>query len=156
MVRFDRIIPPGGEGKITLRLNTRGYRGDIIKGARIFSNDPRHEFLKIDIKAFVKIAIHLSTGRVYLKGFAGQKIIKTITIKPELDRPLKIETSHFDLEKKVSYKIEEVEAGRIYRIHFTNIPGPPEIYHGSLRLKTNYPEKPEIKIRINGKFRKRK
>ncbi len=156
MVRFDRIIPPGGEGKITLRLNTRGYRGDIIKGARIFSNDPRHEFLKIDIKAFVKVAIHLSKGRVYLKAFAGQKITKTITIRAELDRPLKIETSHFDLDKKVSYKIEEVKAGRIYRIHFTNIPGPPEIYHGSLKLKTNYPEKPEIKIRINGRFKKRK
>ena len=156
MVQFDRIIPPGGEGKITLRLNTRGYRGEIIKGARIFSNDPCHEFLKVEIKAFVKVAIYLSKGRVYLKGFAGQKITKTITIRAELDRSLKIETSHFDLDKKVSYIIEEVEAGRIYRIHFTNIPAPPEIYHGSLKLKTNYPEKPEMKIRINGKFKKRK
>jgi len=156
VVRFNRTIPPGGEGKITLKVNTRGYSGNINKGASIYTNDPRHQLVRIGIKAFVRISIHLSKSRIYFKGLAGQKITKTITIRAELDRPLNIETTRFNLDKKVTYKIEEIETGRIYRIHFTNIPGPAEIYHGSLKLKTNYPEKPDIKIRINGKFRKRK
>jgi len=48
----------------------------------------------------------------------------------------------------VTYRIEEVEPGRIFRVHFTSIPGPSGNYRGILKLKTNYPEKPEITIRI--------
>lgn len=37
---------------------------------------------------------------------------------------------------------------------FTSIPGPAGTYRGVLRLKTNYPEKPEITIPIRARFRK--
>ena len=39
MASFDKAIPPGGEGKITLSVDTRGYQGKIHKTARIFTND---------------------------------------------------------------------------------------------------------------------
>ncbi len=42
MPRFDRAIPPGGEGKITLQVKTAGYQGKISRGAKVYSNDPRN------------------------------------------------------------------------------------------------------------------
>jgi len=54
----------------------------------------------------------------------------------------------------VTYRIEEVEPGRLFKVHFTSIPGPAETYRGVLKLKTNYPEKPEIIIPIRARFRK--
>jgi hypothetical protein len=48
--------------------------------------------------------------------------------------------------------VEEIEKGRRFKIRFISIPGPPQTYHGFLNLKTNYPEKPEINIRIRGRF----
>ncbi len=154
MADFDRTIPPGGEGKITLRVNTSGYQGEIRKRAKVYTNDPRNNVEVLSIKAFVKTPIYLSTRYVAFKGLAGRKITKTVRIRAEGNKPLKLEPSHFDLSKKVTYRIEEIEAGRIFEVHFTSIPGPAGIYRGVLKLKTNYPEKPEITIRIMGRFLK--
>ena len=126
----------------------------IRKGARVYTNDPRNNVQVLSIKAFVKVAIYMSPRYVYLRGFAGQKITRTVRISAKEDKPLKLEQSHFNLGKEVTYRIEEVEPERVFRIHFTSIPGPVETYRGVLKLKTNYPEKPEIIIWIRGKFQK--
>lgn len=154
MAHFDRAIPPGGEGEITLKINTKGYEGKIRKKAKVYTNDPRSKFEVLRIEAFVKAVISVSPKRISLKGMADRKITKTVTVRAQEDKPLKLELSHFNLSNKVDYRIEEVEAGREFRIHFTSIPDNVGIYRGFLKLKTNYPERPEITIWIKGKFRK--
>jgi hypothetical protein len=79
-----------------------------------------------------------------------------IEIRAGLDRPLTLTPSEFNLEEKLTYTVEEIEKGRKFRIRFTSIPGPPQTYQGFLNLETNYPEKPEINIRIRGHFVKLK
>ena len=154
MARFDRTIPPGGEGKVTLRIKTRGYQGEIRKRAKVYTSDPRNSVVVLSVKAFVKVPIYLSPRYVYLRGSAGQEITKTVRVRAEEDKPLKLEPRRFDLSKKLTYRIEEVKAGRMVKIHFTSIPGTAGTYRGVLRLKTNYPEKPEISIPITGRFQK--
>ncbi len=155
MAHFDRAIPPGGEGEITLKIDTKGYQGKIRKKAKDYTNDPRNKFEVLRIEAFVKAVISLSPKRVSLKGMADRKITKTVIVKAQEDKPLKLEPSHFNITGKViDYRIEEVEAGREFRIHFTNIPGNAGIYRGFLKLKTNYPERPEISIWIKAKFKR--
>ena len=154
MARFDRTIPPGGEGKITLRIDTGGYEGKIRKTAKVYTNEAQNNVAVLSIKAFVKVPIYLSPRYVYLRGLATQEITKTVKITAGADKPLKLEPSHFDMSETVTYSIEEVEAGRVFKIHFTSIPGTAGTYRGVLRLKTNYPEKPEISIPITGRFQK--
>jgi len=154
VARFDRTIPPGGEGKITLRIKTRGYEGDIRKKATVYTNDPRKNVEVLTIKAFVKVPIHLSPRYVYLRGTADREITKTVRVRAGENKPLKLEPSHFSLSKQVTYSIEEVEAGREFRIHFTSIPNIVGTYRGFLKLKTNYPERPEISIRVKARFEK--
>ncbi len=38
--RFDKAIPPGGEGKIAIMLDPRGCRGGAKKSALVLTNDP--------------------------------------------------------------------------------------------------------------------
>ncbi|NSW86652.1 MAG: DUF1573 domain-containing protein [Syntrophobacteraceae bacterium] len=40
MAYADKAIPPGGEGKITLKLNPRSCSGETKKSAVVTSNDP--------------------------------------------------------------------------------------------------------------------
>jgi len=155
VAHFDRTIPPGGEGRITLRVKTRGYQGAFWKSAKVYTNDPRKNIEVLSIKAFVKVPIYLSTRYIYLKGIADRKITRTVRVRANVNKPLRLEQCYFDLSKKVTYRIEEVEAGRTFRIHFTNITGSVGIYRGVLKLKTNYPEKPEIIILIRANFQKR-
>ena len=154
MARYDRTIPPGGAGKIALRVNTRGYRGAIQKRAQVFSNDTSGKIETITIKASVKVYIFVSTRYVYLRGLIGKRITRTVTIRAEQDKPLHIEQAYFNLGKKVAYEIEELEAGKKFRIRFSTISDTMGAHRGILRLKTNYSEKPEIAIHIVAQFHK--
>jgi hypothetical protein len=154
VARFDRTIPPGGEGKIILQVQTKGYQGAISKNAKVYTNDPLKNIELLTISAFVKVPIYLSTRYVSLTGIADRKITRTIVVKANENKPLTLEPSSFNLSKTVAYRIKEVEVGRVFRIHFTSIPGSVGIYRGVLKLKTNYPEKPEIIILIRAKFQK--
>jgi hypothetical protein len=73
-----------------------------------------------------------------------------------MDKALTLEESQFSISEKVTYRIEELEPGRDYRIHFTTIPGMAGVgsYRGVLKLKTNYPEKPDVTIWITVQYRK--
>jgi hypothetical protein len=134
-------------------VNTKNYQGKITKSAKVLSNDPAHQIEILRITALVKVPIYISSRYVYLSGQAGQTTTRSVKIRAELDKPLTLEPTHFDLSSKVIYRVEEVKPGKTFIIHFTNIPGPDEIYHGFLKLRTNYPERPEISIRVRGKFK---
>jgi hypothetical protein len=149
---YDRSIPPGGEGKITLKLNTTGYEGKVRKAARVYTNDPKtpQEILVID--ALVKTPIMVSDKMVFLQGTTQETISKSIDIKGELNKPLKLEPVDYTLDKKVKFNIEEVTKGKHYRVTFTSIPNVGNYYQGLLKLRTSYPEKPELVIHVRGKF----
>lgn len=139
-----------------MRVNTKGYQGAIRKRAKVYSNDPHNNLETLNIKAFVKVPIHLSTRYVYLRGLEGKVISRIVTITAKEEKALKLEPGHFNLSEKITYRIEEVELGKIFKVHFTSIPGLAGTHRGFLKLKTNYPEKPEINIQIRMKFKKEK
>jgi hypothetical protein len=141
---------------ITLKVSTKRYQGNISKNATVYTNDPSHPMVTLTIKAFVKVPILLSPRSVYLRGIAGWTIKTVILVRAEKNEPLKLTPTFFDLDEKVAYHIEEAESGRLFKITFNNIPGPPGTFRGSLKLKTNYLEKPEIIIPIRGSFRQPK
>jgi len=153
---FDRAIPPGGEGKITLSVRTKGYEGAHRWSAKVNTNDPSMNVVTLRVKAFVKVPIYVSPRYVRLYGKEGQSVTRVIEIRAGLDKPLTLEPGQFNLEGKVKYTIEEIEKGRRFKVRFTTIPSSSQTYRGFLKLKTNYPQKPEITIRIRGRFVKMK
>ena len=156
MASFDKAIPPGGEGKITLSVRTEGYQGQIRKTARVYTNDPRAKETALRLKAFVKAPIYLRPRYVNLSGLEGERVIRTMEIRAGLDKPLELSPESFNLEGKLSYTVEEIEKGRRFILRFNSIPLSAQTYKGFLKLKTNYPEKPTIKIKIRGRFVKAK
>ena len=156
MASFDRAIPPGGEGTITLSVRTKGYEGANRWGARVYTSDPKMRTTDLYVKAFVKVPIYLSPRYVNLYEREGQSLTRVVEIRAGRDEPLTLIPSEFNLEGKLIYTVEEIEKGRRFKIRFTSIPGPPQTYHGFLNLETNYPEKPILNIRIRGRFVKMK
>ncbi|UCF82546.1 MAG: hypothetical protein JSV50_15300 [Desulfobacteraceae bacterium] len=156
MASFDRTIPPGEGGKITLTVNTKGYEGKIRKTTVVDSNDPKMPRFTLGIRAFVHVPISMRPRYVRLYGREEVSITRSIEIKAGLDKPLILEPDQFNLEGKLTYKIEEIDKGRKFKVYFTNIPGVAGSYRGFLNLKTNYNEKPVLNIRISGRFVKTK
>ena len=152
MASFDRAIPPGGEGKIILSIRTKGYEGAKRWSARVYTSDPKMGIIDLYVKAFVNVPIYLSPRYVNFNGREGQSLTRVVEIRAGRDEPLTLTPSQFNLEGKLIYTVDEIEKGKIFKIRFTSIPGAPQTYHGFLNLETNYPEKPEINIRIRGRF----
>ena len=152
MANFDKAVPPGGEGKITLKVDTKGYQGTLRKSARVKTNDPENQNMVLAIKATVKVPIYVSTRYVNLFGKGDREVGKTVKIRAELDNPLNLTVADFTLENKVKYAITTVLKGKEYSIQFTSLPKVKENFSGILKLQTNYPEKPEITIVVHGRF----
>ena len=153
MALYDRVIPPGGEGKIILKVNTKGYEGNLSKAARVYTNDLRNRIVWIGVKAFVKVSISVSPRLVYFSGFADDAVEKVVTIRAQNRMPLSLKPISFSISDKVEYRIETVEEGRCFRVVFKNKSVARGWYNGLLKLQTNYPDKPVITIRIMGKIR---
>lgn len=152
MADFDRVIPPGGEGGIKLRVETKGYSGPKHWSAKVYTNDPRKKIAEIGLKAFVKAPIRLSSRYVYLYGTEGKTISQEVEILAGLERPLTLQPIEFSLDPLVTYRLLEIEKGCRFHIRFSSNPSSQKTYQGFLKLKTNYPEKPEIIIWIRGRW----
>ncbi|HOP47427.1 MAG TPA: hypothetical protein PK874_07170 [Desulfobacteraceae bacterium] len=107
---------------------------------------------RLEVKAFIKVPIYISSRRIRLSGKEGDIISREVEISAGLDKDLVLTPGDFNLEDKLNYKLEEIEKGRRFKVFFKNIPGPAEDYRGFLKFSTNYPEKPLISIFIIGRF----
>jgi hypothetical protein len=152
-VEFDPEVPPGGRTRIALRMDTSGFSGSVAKHTRVFTDDPAQPMVVLTLQAEVWTPIALSKEYVVFKGPAGKTYSEAIDIRAGMEKPLELEPRAPDLAGKVEYALEEVEKGKHYRLLFTATPGSGDRFHGVLRLKTNYPEKPEIEIRVRAWFK---
>lgn len=59
MTRYDKVIPPGSEGKIYATVDISHYSGPIQKSVDIKSNDPRRPDARLSIKATVKSLVEV-------------------------------------------------------------------------------------------------
>jgi len=155
VARFDRAIPPGGEGEIVLTLKTKGYQGVLKKSAVVHSNDPENPRTKITLNAFVKTSISFDRWGVMMDGLVGQNIKKTVTFTANEDQPLTLEVETSSLVDKVSHELKSLEKGRKFQLILSNISQKEDKYNGFITLKTNYVNQPKITIRVLGYIREK-
>jgi hypothetical protein len=150
---YDSEIPPGGRGKIEVKVNTQGSNGRERWGVTVYTNDPNWKEAVLDLRADVRDPIVVSASSVQFSGESRVSSTRVIDIRSGIDRPLVIEPHAFDLAGKVDYSVEEIQKGKSFRVTLKNLPGPFDFYRGSLAFKTNFPEKPELTIWIFGRFK---
>lgn len=90
-VNYDKKIPPGGEGKITLKVRTSGYQGKISKRAVVYTDDPVLPQITLTINAFVNPVIKIEPGRfVYIRKKMGKKASSKVYLSSEIYPDFKI------------------------------------------------------------------
>lgn len=88
-----------------------------------------------------------------LRGAIGEEVEKTIEIRAQKEEPLKLEVLPDSIPDEVSVALKTVEKGRLYQLKFTNKSMNRGKYNGVVKLKTNYPESPELIVRVSGFIR---
>jgi len=76
-----------------------------------------------------------------------------VTIHAYEDLPLTLKPSKFSISNKVDYEIKTIEEGKVYSLTFRDKLRQKGKYRGILEIKTNYPKKPKLKIRVYGNIK---
>jgi hypothetical protein len=62
VTEFDKVIPPGGVGKVTASLDTSHYGGRIVKGVSVTTGDPGARPVVLQLKANVVSVYEIAPG----------------------------------------------------------------------------------------------
>jgi hypothetical protein len=150
VARFDRTIPPGGEGRITLELKTVEDQGQIVKSANVFSNDPKQPELVIGLRGKIWAPVLVTPRHAKLNGIVGDTVETVVHLQGQKKGPLMVKLASISIPDKVEVDLEEVEKDQSYELNIRNRVQRDSSYTGKIKLTTNYPERFEIQIKIHG------
>jgi len=148
---FPKEIPPGGEGKITIKGDTTGYGGTSFdRDILVSTNDPQKSVFHIYYYGQIEEFANLEPKVLVLRGAAGQPIQSIVTLTPRKEYPFSLISVDVDdiLKDKVKFSNEHKDGK--YIITVDNLQTTPGKYVGKLHLKTDNKLKPEIKMYIKG------
>jgi hypothetical protein len=144
---FDRAISPGGEGKVVITINLKGYHGSFWKSATITSNDPKTPSVALNLKGKIRSAFEiLPSPIVQFKGNGEGQREKTIHLITH-SQAFQIQRTENTAKDRVDYQLETVVPGRHYRLKIVNRQKT-EKYSAMIRCFTDHPQMPEIAIPI--------
>jgi hypothetical protein len=143
VAQFDRAIPPGGKGTITLVLNLTGNKGSVKKVSTVQSNDPSTPQVKLTMQGKVSTFIDILPDKVVLfRGRAAPVAPKTIELIGK-KVSFRITDIVSDLEGRVAHELKTIQEGRSYQITLTNVLNSGD-YGGHLWVKTDLPQRVDI------------
>jgi hypothetical protein len=150
---YTKLIPPGGEGNVTVTVRTKGYGGRTLnKTVEVTTNDPRQPVAKLVISGRVKRFARISPPRVILTGQANQVLKRTVSIVPEPEYPFRV------LEAKprkgtfidVRFDKSRQEEGKRYLLEVENKRAELGRYFDTVVLVTDNSLRPELQINVYG------
>ncbi len=150
-----RPIPPGEEGKITVKVDTRSYGGSRIhKQILVYTNEPDDRRHQLDISGSVERFAHITPGRVVLRGPAGKPLAQTITIQQREGLPFKIIGHSARIGKHISYRLTQVRDRQPFEwtLKVENRMTTPGRYFDTIYLETNSSAQAKIAISVIGEI----
>lgn len=148
---FTKQIPPGGEGKITLKLNTEGYGGrGMNKPTLVETNDKAKPKLTLTLVGPVEIFAKIDPRRVSLSGTIEQELKAKVTIIPEQKYAFKVLEAKAERGEHIRVKLEKSEDGMKYTILVDNLKKNAGRYVDRILVKTDSVMRPEIQIDVYG------
>jgi hypothetical protein len=151
VAKYDKVIPPGQEGKIHMVIEGKRVHGKFSKSATIRSNDPEHPTMSVSIAGNITPYISVTpNARVFLQGHYGEPVKKSLTLKSnEDDLDFKITKIESNLDDKITYDFEPNENGKLWTVNVYKNPklGRMSTY-GSLTVHTNSENSPTKMVQV--------
>ena len=103
MTNFDKVIPPGSEGKVHAKVDISHASGSLAKSITVESNDPDTPTVNLTIKATVKQYVTTSVDMVRFQVDKGQSIAQEVTLNTAYEKPITLSNPKVDSE---DFKVE--------------------------------------------------
>jgi len=149
---FDKVIPPGQEGKINFQIDGSRIHEAFSKSASVSTNDPKHPMLTIALAGKVIPYVEIQPSRqIYLSGMYGEKVSKEIIVSSnEKKKNFKITGLSSNIDDKITYSYApDTEPGR-YKITVWKNPKLPTLNTwGNLNIDTNNEHSSQTVIQVS-------
>ena len=119
------------------------------KTATVMSNDTKNPQLTITMKGKIWAPIQINPQYVQLRGTVGEKVEQVVRVQGEKKEALMVKLASVSIPDKLAVELRETEKGRGYEVKIENKVEGETTYAGQVTLTTNYPEKPELVIRVS-------
>jgi len=151
VAKFDKVIPPGQEGKVHMVIEGSKVHDNFRKSATIFSNDPEHPTMTITIAGHIIPYVSVTpSSKIFLQGHFDETIQKTITFKSnEEDLDFAIKQVESNLDDKITYDYRRNEEDGMWELDIWKNPKlPTSSTYGSLIVHTNSEKSPTKTIQV--------
>jgi len=150
VVRYDRAIPPGGVGQVTLQVNTGGFQGRVTKSAQVTTNDPKQRSSKIYLSIDVRAHIIVEPGpKIMLQGIVGDDIQSVVHIRSAEQQPFKITRIETNLRSVIDYELSPKDDSDSYTLKVISKTADQKTASGFLTLHTSHPQKKVVKLSVH-------
>lgn len=143
------LIPPGESADVTIQFDTTKRQGDIAVTIKIRSNDPQQELAIFNVSGVVKRLIDVRPQSLTLSSIGRSGPISgSVTIRFNTPEPLTpvLKTT---IVRSFSAKLEEVSAGREYRLTVTTRDTAPlGLTRDKIVIETGFADEPLIHVPV--------
>jgi hypothetical protein len=146
---YDRVIPPGQEGKINLELKPFSVVNAFKKVTTIRFNDPRQKSVKLVLKGEAAKSLEILPSHIVrLRGAPEDKLTAQVRFISHLPFPWEITKFENSIPEKIEVSLKTEKPGKEYVIEVKNKSTAQERYVGRIEVFTNAANKPKIVLRV--------
>jgi len=153
---YDKVVPPGKEGKISTKIDSKklSIGGAFDKKFTVRTNDPANQQFILVVKGTVKKAFEFSR-ELRWEAFTDDKLNLEVDITNLLPTPVSITGARWandgkskGFDQTIGLKVETIEKGKKYRLKLSSTKELPDgNYVANIALATTHPnikEKPVL------------
>jgi hypothetical protein len=150
-VDYDRVIPPGGSGKIVFTVKPYAALHKFCKKGMIFSNDPASPVTTIQLCGDAKPFVEIQPSHIIrFSGQPSENMVARVRLISHQNTPLTIKGFETDLGDKVGVKIKEEKPGQIFVVEVNNRMKETGGYKGKIEILTSSDKRPKLILRVFG------
>ncbi|MCX5893154.1 MAG: DUF1573 domain-containing protein [Deltaproteobacteria bacterium] len=153
VAEYERTIPPGGQGQITLAIKPYSVMRQFRKETRIFVNDPERSEFSLVLTGKAKPFIEIEPSHIVrLRGAPGANLQGQVRFTSHLPGAFEITNFRTNIPDKIEVSLKPVEPGRVYVLEVKNKAQNSGPYAGLVELSTNSKERPRLIVRVFGEI----
>jgi hypothetical protein len=146
---YDRRIPPGGQGKITLSIRPYSVLHQFLKQTRVAVNDPSQPEVVFTMKGVVQPIIEIKPSHIIrFRGNYQDELQGQVRFISHLAKPWEIKAYRTNIPDKIEVNLRVEEPGRVYVLEVRNKSREVGHYAGRIDLATTSEKRPRLIVRV--------
>jgi hypothetical protein len=151
---YDRIISPGGQGKITLTIAPFSVLRQFTKHTKVFFNDPDRSQVTLTMSGVGEPTIEIQPHHIVrFEGEAGDELKAQVRFISHLNIPWEISEVTTNIPQYIEVKLRPEQPGKSFVLEVKNKSREVGRYAGKIEMKTNAARRPTLIVRVFGDLR---